>query len=219
MAPLLFTSPRGRPRRARRRPARAPALTHISRARAPLRVQVLDEMRPYLMADGGNVAVAEIDGPNVFLQLEGACGSCPSSAMTMKMGLERGLKEKIPEIATITQVPSEVRPRARARAPSAHLAAPPARLMPPPRPPHRARAAQGGDTLSAEAVEVVLEEVRPFLQMAGGEISLKSLSTTGIAPTATLVMVGEGAALTSVKVEIQQRLKRKLPALVNVMWE
>lgn len=204
----LFPSPRGRPRRARRRPARAPALTHISLARAPLRVQVLDEMRPYLMADGGNVAVAEIDGPNVFLQLEGACGSCPSSAMTMKMGLERGLKEKIPEIATITQVPSEVRPRARA--------AP--RLTPPPRPP-RARAAQGGDTLSAEAVEAVLEEVRPFLQMAGGEISLKSLSTTGIAPTATLVMVGEGAALTSVKVEIQQRLKRKLPALVNVMWE
>lgn len=88
----------------------------------------------------------------------------------------------------------------------------------PPRCASHASAAQGGETLSAEAVEAVLEEVRPFLQMAGGEISLQSLSTTGIAPTATLLMQGEGAALTSVKVEIQQRLKRKLPALVNIMW-
>lgn len=176
-------------------------------------------MRPYLLADGGNVAVREIEGPNVYLELEGACGSCPSSSMTMKMGLERGLREKIPEITNVVQVPSEVRahlalPR-RARRSRAHASA-------------RARAdarwpaaacAQGGESLSADAVEAVLEEVRPFLQMAGGSIELKSLSTSGIAPTATLLMLGEGAALTSVKVEIQQRLKRKLPALVNVMWE
>ena len=71
--------------------------------------QVLDEMRPYLLADGGNVAVREIEGPNVYLELQGACGTCPSSTMTMKMGLERGLKEKIPEIANVVQVPSEVR--------------------------------------------------------------------------------------------------------------
>jgi Fe-S cluster biogenesis protein NfuA len=54
---------------------------------------ILDEMRPYLISDGGNVEVAEIDGPVVRLQLIGACGSCPSSTMTMKMGLERRLKE------------------------------------------------------------------------------------------------------------------------------
>jgi Fe-S cluster biogenesis protein NfuA len=65
----------------------------------------------------------------------------------------------------------------------------------------------------------VLEEVRPFLQMAGGTIEVKTLTTTGIAPTVVLRMEGEGGALTSVKVEIQQRLKRKLPALVNVMWD
>jgi lysyl-tRNA synthetase class 2 len=77
---------------------------------------VLDEMRPFLKADGyitylytfylhfncddnsGNVRLAEIDGPVVKLELEGACGSCPSSSMTMKMGLERKLKERIPEI-------------------------------------------------------------------------------------------------------------------------
>lgn len=49
----------------------------------------------------GNVAVAEIDGPVVKLELQGNCGSCPSSTMTMKMGLERRLKEKIPEISEV----------------------------------------------------------------------------------------------------------------------
>ena len=64
---------------------------------------VLDEMRPYLMADGGNVELVEIDGPIVKLRLQGACGSCPSSAMTLKMGIERRLREIIPEIAEVEQ--------------------------------------------------------------------------------------------------------------------
>ncbi|MEL6442441.1 MAG: NifU family protein [Cyanobacteria bacterium J06621_8] len=66
--------------------------------------QVLDELRPYLMADGGNVELTEIEGPIVKLRLQGACGSCPSSAMTLKMGIERRLREKIPEIAEVEQV-------------------------------------------------------------------------------------------------------------------
>jgi len=65
--------------------------------------QVLDEMRPYLMADGGNVELVEIDGPVVKLRLQGACGSCPSSTMTLKMGIERRLREVIPEIAEVEQ--------------------------------------------------------------------------------------------------------------------
>ena len=65
---------------------------------------VLDELRPYLMADGGNVELAEIEGPTVKLRLQGACGSCPSSAMTLKMGIERRLREKIPEIVEVEQV-------------------------------------------------------------------------------------------------------------------
>ncbi|NJK49359.1 NifU family protein [Candidatus Gracilibacteria bacterium] len=65
--------------------------------------QVLDEMRPYLMADGGNVELVEIDGPIVKLRLQGACGSCPSSTMTLKMGIERRLREIIPEIAEVEQ--------------------------------------------------------------------------------------------------------------------
>lgn len=65
---------------------------------------VLDELRPYLMADGGNVELVELDGPVVKLRLQGACGSCPSSTMTLRMGIERRLREFIPEIAEVEQV-------------------------------------------------------------------------------------------------------------------
>jgi len=65
---------------------------------------VLDELRPYLMDDGGNVEVVELDGPIVNLRLQGACGSCPSSTMTLRMGIERKLREMIPEIAEVAQV-------------------------------------------------------------------------------------------------------------------
>ena len=65
---------------------------------------VLDDLRPYLMADGGNVELVELDGPIVKLRLQGACGSCPSSTMTLKMGIERRLREFIPEIAEVEQV-------------------------------------------------------------------------------------------------------------------
>ncbi|XP_031490477.2 nifU-like protein 2, chloroplastic [Nymphaea colorata] len=68
---------------------------------------VLDEVRPYLMSDGGNVALHEIDGNVVRLKLQGACGSCPSSVMTMKMGIERRLMERIPEIFAVEQVADE----------------------------------------------------------------------------------------------------------------
>jgi Fe-S cluster biogenesis protein NfuA len=65
---------------------------------------VLDELRPFLQADGGNVELVEIDGPVVNLRLQGACGSCPSSSMTLKMGIERKLREEIPEITEVVAV-------------------------------------------------------------------------------------------------------------------
>jgi len=65
---------------------------------------VLDDLRPYLMADGGNVELVEIDGPIVKLRLQGACGSCPSSSYTLKLGIERKLQEMIPEVAEVEQV-------------------------------------------------------------------------------------------------------------------
>lgn len=68
---------------------------------------ILDEIRPYLMSDGGNVALHEIDGNIVRVKLQGACGSCPSSVMTMKMGIERRLMEKIPEIVAVESVPDD----------------------------------------------------------------------------------------------------------------
>lgn len=65
-------------------------------AAAPLTVEavdrVLDDVRPYLIADGGNVDVVDVEGGVVKLQLQGACGTCPSSSATMKMGIERALK-------------------------------------------------------------------------------------------------------------------------------
>ena len=68
---------------------------------------VLDEVRPYLIADGGDVELVEIDGLVVRLKLNGACGSCPSSTTTMRMGIEKRLLEKIPEIMEVEQVASE----------------------------------------------------------------------------------------------------------------
>ena len=66
--------------------------------------KVLDELRPFLMADGGNVEVVEIDGPIVKVRLQGACGSCPSSTMTLKMGIERKMRESLPEVSEVVQV-------------------------------------------------------------------------------------------------------------------
>ncbi|KAH7437983.1 hypothetical protein KP509_05G099600 [Ceratopteris richardii] len=66
---------------------------------------VLDDVRPYLIADGGNVEVVSVDNGIISLRLQGACGSCPSSTVTMKMGIERVLKEKFGDaVKEVTQV-------------------------------------------------------------------------------------------------------------------
>ncbi len=62
----------------------------------------LNEIRPALMADGGNVEFVDVnDQGQVLLKLVGACGSCPSSTMTLKMGIERILKERVPGITSV----------------------------------------------------------------------------------------------------------------------
>ncbi len=66
--------------------------------------KVLEEVRPHLLADGGNVELVDVEDGVVKLKLLGACGSCPSSTMTLKMGIERTLKERIPEVASVEQV-------------------------------------------------------------------------------------------------------------------
>jgi Fe-S cluster biogenesis protein NfuA len=86
-------------------PGTAPGTANDPRALTIENVErVLDELRPYLMADGGNVEIVEIEGPTVKVRLQGACGSCPSSTMTLKMGIERKLREAIPEVSEVIQV-------------------------------------------------------------------------------------------------------------------
>ena len=67
--------------------------------------EVLNSVRPYLVADGGNVAVVNVDADtkDVILKLEGACGSCPSSTTTMKMGIERVLRERWPDLGNVSR--------------------------------------------------------------------------------------------------------------------
>jgi Fe-S cluster biogenesis protein NfuA len=62
-------------------------------------------VRPALQADGGDVELVDVsDDGVVSVRLTGACGSCPMSTMTLKMGIERTLKEKIPEVKEVVQV-------------------------------------------------------------------------------------------------------------------
>jgi len=67
--------------------------------------QVLDEIRPRLQADGGDVELVEVDPEGVVkVKLTGACFGCPMSQMTLKMGIEKLIKEKIPEVKTVETV-------------------------------------------------------------------------------------------------------------------
>lgn len=62
----------------------------------------LNSVRPYLEADGGNVKIAEITDDNIVrLELVGACGNCPMSAMTFKAGLEEAILKAVPEIKKV----------------------------------------------------------------------------------------------------------------------
>lgn len=70
---------------------------------------VLEEVRPYLISDGGNIEIVSIDvaARDIFLRLQGACGSCPSSTTTMKMGVERVLREKFSNLNRIEAISAE----------------------------------------------------------------------------------------------------------------
>jgi Fe-S cluster biogenesis protein NfuA len=63
--------------------------------------KALEKIRPSLMADGGNVELIDVEGGVVKLKLTGACGGCPMSQLTLKMGIERFLKKEIPEIKEV----------------------------------------------------------------------------------------------------------------------
>jgi Fe-S cluster biogenesis protein NfuA len=66
---------------------------------------VLEQLRPYLQADGGDLALAEItDDMVVKVKLVGACGSCPMRTMTLKAGVENTLKKQVPEVKSVEAV-------------------------------------------------------------------------------------------------------------------
>ena len=67
--------------------------------------QVLTRIRPALQADGGDVELVAIDEGVVKLRLTGACSGCPSSTMTLQMGIERALKSAVPGVVSVQAVP------------------------------------------------------------------------------------------------------------------
>ena len=65
----------------------------------------LDEIRPALIADGGNVELVDANDEGVvLLRLQGACASCPSATMTLRMGIETKLREKVPGITAVEAI-------------------------------------------------------------------------------------------------------------------
>ncbi|HEY4743490.1 MAG TPA: NifU family protein [Desulfuromonadaceae bacterium] len=66
---------------------------------------VLEMVRPGLQADGGDVELVEVTEDGIVkVRLKGACGSCPMSTMTLKMGIERAVKERVPGVKEVVQV-------------------------------------------------------------------------------------------------------------------
>lgn len=64
----------------------------------------LAKIRPMLQADGGDVELVEVEGGVVKLRLKGSCAGCPVSEITLKQGIERLLKEQIPEVKEVVAV-------------------------------------------------------------------------------------------------------------------
>jgi Fe-S cluster biogenesis protein NfuA len=67
--------------------------------------KALDKVRPMLMADGGNVTLVDVSADGVVkLKLTGSCGCCPMSQMTLKNGIEKILKEEVPQVKKVVAV-------------------------------------------------------------------------------------------------------------------
>ena len=63
--------------------------------------KVIEEIRPMLQADGGDVELVDIEDGVVKVRLKGACAGCPMSQMTLKNGIEKFLKQEIPEVVSV----------------------------------------------------------------------------------------------------------------------
>lgn len=67
---------------------------------------VLEKIRPYVQSDGGDISLVNVDEASgiVEVQMHGACGTCPSSVMTLKAGVERMLKNEVPGVTEVVSV-------------------------------------------------------------------------------------------------------------------
>lgn len=66
---------------------------------------VMNAIRPMLQADGGDIELVDVTGDGVVqVRLRGACAGCPGAQMTLKMGVEKNLKEKVPEVSEVVCV-------------------------------------------------------------------------------------------------------------------
>jgi Fe-S cluster biogenesis protein NfuA len=66
--------------------------------------QALNLVRPMLQRDGGNVELIDIEGTKVKVRLTGACKGCPMSQMTLKSGIEKVIKQEVPEVTEVVSV-------------------------------------------------------------------------------------------------------------------
>ena len=65
---------------------------------------ILEELRPTILQDGGDIHFVRFENGTVFVKLYGACVSCPISFITLKMGLEAQIKQRIPEVVSVESV-------------------------------------------------------------------------------------------------------------------
>ncbi len=69
------------------------------------RVQhVIDRIRPAVQGDGGDIELVDVVGDTVKIRFHGACHGCPSSTMTLQHGIERNIREKVPEVKSVVPV-------------------------------------------------------------------------------------------------------------------
>ncbi len=66
--------------------------------------EALEQIRPFLQRDGGDIELVEIDGGVVKVRLTGACHGCPMSQVTLKNGVERAVKSMVPEVTSVESV-------------------------------------------------------------------------------------------------------------------
>ena len=66
--------------------------------------KAINEIRPSLQSDGGDVELVDVDQDVVKVRLTGACGGCPMSQMTLKMGIEKYIKKAVPQISRVEAV-------------------------------------------------------------------------------------------------------------------